>query len=87
MRKIITALAIAYGASVLSGCVNAEDKNLEGLALTGGDAIAHNSSLQIIDPWPAGVQNTKLIVPADRGKQQAQSDQAAASGGTASLTQ
>jgi hypothetical protein len=87
MRKIITALTIAYGATTLSGCVNAEDKNLEGLTLTGGDAIAHNSTLQIIDPWPAGVQDTKLIVPADRGKQAAQSGQTAASGATTSLTQ
>jgi hypothetical protein len=43
----------------------AEDKDLEGISLAGGNAIAVNTALQVIDPWPAGVQDTDFPVPAD----------------------
>jgi len=66
--RVLTAIgALAAAATMLSGCMSAEDKELEGITLAGGDAIAINSALQIIDPWPAGVQDTELTVPADRG--------------------
>ncbi|WP_306120805.1 MULTISPECIES: hypothetical protein [unclassified Roseitalea] len=64
------AFAICAGLPLLlalSACNTTEDPALEGMVLAGGDAIAHNSALQIIDPWPAGVQDTELRVPAARG--------------------
>ncbi|GAB4362204.1 MAG: hypothetical protein Kow0026_25810 [Oricola sp.] len=67
MRVLKTIGAFAVAAAALSGCMSAEDKELEGISLAGGNAIAINSALQIIDPWPAGVQETDLKVPADRG--------------------
>ncbi|MEM9573848.1 MAG: hypothetical protein AAF870_01320 [Pseudomonadota bacterium] len=54
----------------LSGCV-VENEYSEGISYSGGNAIAHNSSLQIIDPWPDNVQDTHLVVPAESGDQPA----------------
>ena len=51
----------------LSGCAKDDALRSEGLTLAAGDSIAVNSSLQIIDPWPAGVEDTELLVPSDRG--------------------
>lgn len=50
--------------AALSGCSTSEDPRLEGIALSGGNAIAHNSALQIINPWPHGVTNTDIATPA-----------------------
>jgi hypothetical protein len=52
---------------VLSGCAKDDALRTEGLTLGAGDAVATNSALQIIDPWPAGVEDTELIIPSDRG--------------------
>lgn len=52
---------------LLSGCAKDDFLRTEGLTMTAGDAVARNSALQIIDPWPAGVEDTDLEVPADRG--------------------
>ncbi len=54
-------------AGLLVGCAQDDLLRTEGLTLTAGDSIARNSALQIIDPWPAGVEDTNLSVPADRG--------------------
>ena len=35
-----------------------------------GDAIAANTVMQMVDPWPYGAQDTDLKVPADRSAQQ-----------------
>ncbi|TCD12453.1 hypothetical protein E0D97_15400 [Oricola cellulosilytica] len=53
--------------AAVAGCSStAEDERIEGISFSGGNAIAHNNVLQRIDPWPPGVQDTDLIVPADR---------------------
>lgn len=65
-------LAIASTALLaLSGCAKDDALRSEGLTLAAGDSIAVNSSLQIIDPWPAGVEDTELLVPSDRGTKSA----------------
>lgn len=61
LKHIVT---VALCAAALSGCNTTEDPRLEGVALSGGEAIAHNSMLQIIDPWPHGVTQTNTAVPA-----------------------
>ncbi len=53
---------------VLAGCAKQDFYRTDGLTLGAGDAIARNSALQIIDPWPAGVEDTRLLIPADRGR-------------------
>jgi hypothetical protein len=64
MRLIkITAAALVF---LLTGCASDDYLRTEGLTMTAGDAVARNSALQIIDPWPAGVEDTALDVPADR---------------------
>ncbi len=50
---------------VLSGCV-ASDLDRDGVTTFAGDAIAWNSSLQMVDPWEYGVQHADLKVPAER---------------------
>jgi hypothetical protein len=50
----------------LTGCAQDDYLRTEGLTMTAGDAVAKNSMLQIIDPWPEGVEDTGLDVPADR---------------------
>ena len=72
-------IAIACTALLaLSGCAKEDALRAEGLSLGAGDAVAVNSALQIIDPWPAGVEDTELLVPSDRGSSPAP---AASSGG------
>jgi hypothetical protein len=64
MRLIkIAAISIA---ALLAGCASDDYQRTEGLTMTAGDAVARNSALQVIDPWPEGVEDTSLEVPADR---------------------
>lgn len=66
MRKTTILVATAFAALSLAGCVGPEETVNEGVTLGAGNAVAHNSALQIIDPWPPGVQDTDLVVPAER---------------------
>ena len=66
LRKSIFIASVSMLA--LSGCAKDDTLRTEGLTLGAGDAVATNSALQIIDPWPAGVEDTELIVPSDRGE-------------------
>lgn len=74
MRRTGLLVAAVIAAAPLAGCVGPEDTLREGVTLGGGEAIAHNSALQIIDPWPPGVQDTDLRVPAKRDDAAAASD-------------
>jgi hypothetical protein len=80
LRMFIVTTSIALLA--LSGCAKDDTLRTEGLTLGAGDAIATNSALQIIDPWPEGVEDTDLLVPSASG---ATAD-APASGGTGAVT-
>lgn len=53
---------------VLTGCAKQDFYRTDGLTLGAGDAIARNTALQVIDPWPKGVEDTKLLVPAELGR-------------------
>ncbi|QKV17785.1 hypothetical protein [Oricola thermophila] len=66
-----------------------EDRDLEGITLGAGNSVAANSALQIIDPWPSGVQDTDLVVPAERGGTEATGNGGsnAGSGATTSLAE
>ena len=63
-NSIIGAAALA---GFLTGCAQDDFMRTEGLTLAAGDAVATNSTLQIIDPWPEGVEDTQLRPPGDRG--------------------
>jgi hypothetical protein len=65
IARVTSALLVA-GTVALSGCMNDVHARRDGLTAGAGDAIAANTVLQMVDPWPAGVQNTNLRVPAQR---------------------
>lgn len=54
-------------ATAISGCAKDDELRTEGLSLGAGNAMRVNSALQIIDPWPAGVEDTDISVPNDNG--------------------
>lgn len=66
MNRILIITVLAAGA-FLSSCAKDDYARTEGLSLGAGDAMAVNTALQVIDPWPAGVEDTDLTVPSDRG--------------------
>jgi hypothetical protein len=80
MRTALVGAAALAG--LLTGCAQDDFMRTEGLTLAAGDAVAANSALQIIDPWPAGVEDTTLNPPADRGDTAAAKDAQAAPGTT-----
>jgi hypothetical protein len=80
MRKSIVGMAALAG--LLSGCAQDDFMRTEGLTAGIGDAVATNAALQIIDPWPAGVEDTALNPPADRGDPTTAKDVPAAPGTT-----
>jgi hypothetical protein len=74
-----TILASAFGLSLAAaGCTSSELARNEGVTGRAGDAIAADTVLQMVDPWPRGVENTRLSVPADHAQYQKKSGAAAA---------
>ncbi len=51
-------------AGVLAGCTSDDYVRSEGVTTTAGNAQASNTVMQMVDPWQYGVQNTRLLVPA-----------------------
>ncbi len=66
MKRILLASVLAAGAFA-SGCAKDDLLRTEGLTLGAGDAIARNTALQVIDPWPEGVEDTDIKTPNDHG--------------------
>lgn len=64
MLKKITSIFISFTAVVsISGCQYEQLNRNEFMSNSAGNAIAHNSALQIIDPWPRSAGDNKLKVP------------------------
>ena len=80
LRKSIFIASVSMLA--LSGCAKDDTLRTEGLTLGAGDAVATNSALQIIDPWPAGVEDTDINAPADRTGPEGAKETVAAPGTT-----
>ncbi|WP_192243745.1 hypothetical protein [Mesorhizobium silamurunense] len=51
-------------AGVLAGCTSDDYVRTEGVTPAAGNAQASNTVMQMVDPWQYGVQNTRLLVPA-----------------------
>ena len=85
--KFYSYSAVGCALLMLGGCMT-ENPDSEGISFSGGNAIAHNTALQVIDPWPANVQDTHLIVPAERnsGADQAESSEQSTSTTSVELT-
>lgn len=47
----------------VSGCMSEDVLHYDGVTTGAGDAIAANSAMQMVDPWPAGVDDTRLRPP------------------------
>lgn len=62
----LTLIGMIALSALLTGCAKDDLLRTEGLTMTAGDSIARNKALQVIDPWPAGVEDTNLRVPAVR---------------------
>jgi hypothetical protein len=65
MKHQLIGMVVVIG--TLAGCAQDDYLRTEGLTLTAGDSVARNTALQVIDPWPARVEDTDIAVPADRG--------------------
>ncbi|TPN88463.1 hypothetical protein FJ987_11885 [Mesorhizobium sp. CU2] len=48
------------------GCTSDDYIRTEGVTPAAGNAQASNTVMQMVDPWKYGVQNTRLLVPAQR---------------------
>ena len=48
-----------------AGCTASQQVRGDGAYLESGNAMHANTVLQMVDPWPAGVEETDLRVPAD----------------------
>jgi len=62
MLKKIAILTLAASAA---GCAQDDYQRIDGLTMGAGNAIAANTAMQMVDPWPVGVDDTRLRVPAD----------------------
>lgn len=58
-------IAAILGVTALSGCQSQEPTYSETISLSAGDAIAANTAMQMVNPWPPGVRETNLSTPAD----------------------
>lgn len=68
MKSLIKSLA-ALTLVGLAGCETSQDTfRFDGVTHGNGDAIAANSAMQIVDPWPRTAAQTKFLVPAERAQ-------------------
>ncbi|WFP60522.1 MULTISPECIES: hypothetical protein [unclassified Mesorhizobium] len=51
-------------AGAFAGCTSDDYVRSEGVTTAAGNAQASNTVMQMVDPWQYGVQNTRLLVPA-----------------------
>ncbi len=73
-HKMVPAFLLALTA--IGGCTSDDVLRYDGVTRGAGDAIAANTVMQMVDPWPAGVENPHLRVPVDRGGIQGESQRA-----------
>ena len=65
--RLVAGLCITLsGAGFSSGCTSDDYVRSEGVTIAAGNAQAANTVMQMVDPWKYGVQNTRLLVPAQR---------------------
>ena len=63
----VPGLMLALLLTGLVGCTSDDYVRTEGVTPAAGNAQAANTVMQMVDPWKYGVQNTRLLVPAQRG--------------------
>jgi len=65
--RLVRGLCFTLLAGLAAGCTSDDYARTEGVTSAAGNAQAANTAMQMVDPWKYGVQNTKLLVPAQRG--------------------
>lgn len=58
-------IAVILAITVISGCQSQEPIYSETISPSAGDAIAANTAMQMVNPWPPRVKETNLATPAD----------------------
>ncbi len=58
--------ALFLSLTMLAGCTHENFQRNEGVTTHAGNAIAANTAMQMVDPWPEGVEDTDLKTPAER---------------------
>lgn len=64
--RSLSCIALLLASSVVGGCTSDDYVRTEGVTPGVGNAQASNTAMQMVDPWKYGVQNTRLLVPAQR---------------------
>ena len=83
--RLVSCIALLL-AGVVSGCTSDDYVRTEGVTPGVGNAQASNTAMQMVDPWKYGVQNTKLLVPAQRPGSESAAVGAKAGSGSPSTT-
>ncbi|MVA98975.1 hypothetical protein GN330_17140 [Nitratireductor sp. CAU 1489] len=65
-RHCVPAGLLLAALALLSGCANDDFLRIDGVSAGAGDTVAANTVMQMVDPWPRGVEETDLAVPAER---------------------
>lgn len=65
MRPLLAPI-LATACLWLAACVSEDHRRIDGVTTSAGNAIAENTAMQMVDPWPEGVQDTDLHTPAER---------------------
>ena len=84
MSSLRDLILVSIAALAVSGCANNTGvydphgylDRRDSIELSAGDANANNIAVQMVDPWPPGVQDTELEVPAERPASQAAGEDA-----------
>lgn len=80
MKKIASATGMAFAFAALAACNStAEDPTITKTS-SAGNAIAANTVMQMVDPWPEGVDDTRLKTPAEYPKKPADASEKPDSG-------
>jgi hypothetical protein len=66
MRGVLKSSIALLLAGLAGGCTSDDYQRTEGPTVGAGNAQAANTVMQMVDPWKYGVQNTRLLVPAQR---------------------
>jgi len=86
MRVALRSSVALLLAGLAGGCTSDDYIRSEGVTPGSGDAQAANTVMQMVDPWKYGVQNTRLLVPAQRTTAAAAAEQATGAKTTATST-
>lgn len=72
MRVITFSILAAIASLCLAGCATEDVLRYDGVTTSAGDSIAANTAMQMVDPWPYGVEDTRLRTPAVRSVEPAE---------------